>query len=97
MKDCDRLLPIMFKVVEGEADPDEALDVGRHVTDCTVCRIRLARQRRIAQMVDEMGEPIEVDESFLSQVMASLPDGPPPRIDAGAGRRPVACPGVKPA
>ena len=75
MSDCRRLQPVLFKVVEGDARPEEALEVGRHASRCTACRIRLARQRRIARMVGEMGEPIEVDESFLQRVMTSLPAG----------------------
>lgn len=76
---CEQIRPLLFKVAEGEAAPDEALEVGRHLPDCTVCRIRLAREVRLEQLVSEMDEPIEVDERFLEQVMASLPEGPPPK------------------
>lgn len=78
MTDCERLRPVLVRMVEGDAGPEEALEFGMHVSDCTLCRIVLARQRRIADMVSELGEPIDVDESFLQQVMAALPDGPPP-------------------
>lgn len=85
---CRRLRPLLFQTVEGEASPDDALVVGRHVHDCTVCRIVLARSRRLAEMVDSMGDPIDVDESFLDRLMDTLPERPlvpePPR---SAGRR----------
>jgi hypothetical protein len=77
---CERLRPLIYRVAEGEAGPDEALVVGRHLPDCTVCRIRLAREVRLARLVAEMGEPIEVDENFLQKVMSSLPEGPPPKV-----------------
>lgn len=83
---CRRLRPLLFKIVEGESTPDEALAVGRHVHDCTVCRIVLARSRRLAKMVDAMGDPIEVDESFLTSVMATLPEHPA-SVDPAPARR----------
>jgi hypothetical protein len=78
---------LIFKVAEGEAGPEEALAVGRHIPDCTICRIQLAREVRLARLVSELDDPIEVDESFLEQVMASLPDGPPPKMSARESQR----------
>lgn len=84
---CRRLRPLLFQTVEGEASPEDALVVGRHVHDCTVCRILLARSRRLAEMVDAMGDPIEVDESFLEGVMDTLPERSVVAEPAPAGDR----------
>jgi len=74
---CENIRSWLSRTAEGEAAPDEALAVGRHVQDCTPCRIRLARERRIADMVGGLADPIEVDESFLARVMDELPSHPP--------------------
>ncbi|GEM_PF-6456718 len=87
MNECTDKLPLIDRVAEGEATPEEALELGRHLPGCTTCRIRLAKAHRLNEMVNELGEPVEVDESFLEQVMDSLPDGPPPGAGNGSGTR----------
>jgi anti-sigma factor RsiW len=79
MKRCKDLQVRLTRVAEGEATPDDALAVGRHVEDCTACRIRLARERRLAEMVSDLGDPIDVDEQFLHDVMDQLPAHAPRR------------------
>lgn len=87
MKRCDDLRNRLSRVAEGEASPEDALAVGRHVHDCTACRIRLARERRLAEMVSDLGDPIEVDERFLAEVMDQLPSAPPRRRPVRGGLR----------
>ena len=87
MNDCHRMKPIIDRVSEGEATPEEALALGRHIPGCTVCRILLAKAHRLNEMVDGIGDPLEVDESFLQGVMDSLPEGPPQGADLADRRR----------
>lgn len=79
MNECDVLHPQLSRLAEGEAAPDEAMRVARHVSDCTACRIHLARERWLAAMLDEgLEDPVHVGESFVRAVMDNLPQGPPP-------------------
>ena len=87
MSDCTRMRPLIDRVSEGEATPEEALALGHHLPGCTVCRILLAKAHRLNEMVDGLGDPLEVDESFLQGVMDSLPDGPPQGADQPGVRR----------
>lgn len=87
MSDCTHMRPLIDRISEGEATPEEALALGRHLPACTVCRILLAKAHRLNEMVDGIGDPLEVDESFLQGVMDSLPDGPPQGEDKVGGRR----------
>ena len=57
MNTCERLRPLLFKIVEGEGTPEEAFEVGQHLSDCTVCRIRMAREERSTGLpVEETGD-----------------------------------------
>ncbi|HJQ99458.1 MAG TPA: zf-HC2 domain-containing protein [Candidatus Polarisedimenticolaceae bacterium] len=78
MTTCDRARPLIVRSVEGELAPRSALRLARHVEACTTCRILLARERRLAQMLDGLDDVVPVDASFLDAVMASLPDRPSP-------------------
>ena len=86
MNECAGKHLLIDRVAEGEATPEEALDLGQHLPECTTCRIRLAKAHRLNEMVKGMGEPVDVDESFLQQVMDSLPAGPPPARESVGGR-----------
>ena len=87
MSDCLEMRPLIDRISEGEATPEEALALGRHLPGCTVCRILLAKAHRLNEMVDEIGEPLDVDESFLTNIMDSLPDGPPQETVPPGDRR----------
>jgi anti-sigma factor RsiW len=77
---CDGLRPALSRVAAGDGDPADALRVAEHVPDCTTCRILLAKERRLARILEhELEDEIGVDEAFLRGVMARLPEGPPPR------------------
>jgi len=78
MSDCEPIRPLLARYGEGEVSPDEAMRVARHLADCTVCRIILARERRLAQMLAEGLQDVPVGEEFVRSVMATLPQGPPP-------------------
>ena len=79
MSDCEPLHPQLSRVAEGEAGPDEAMQVARHLSDCTACRIQLARERRLAAMLEDVWEDhLHVGEDFVRSVMDNLPQGPPP-------------------
>ena len=78
-KPCKSLAPLLYRVAEGEAAPDEAIRTARHLSDCTACRILLARERRLAAMLEEgLDDPLQVGEDFVQAVMATLPKDPPP-------------------
>jgi predicted anti-sigma-YlaC factor YlaD len=85
---CKSIAPLLYRVAEGEAAPDEAMLTARHLSDCTACRILLARERRLAAMLDEgLDDPLQVGEDFVQAVMANLPQGPPPAPRGRAARR----------
>lgn len=73
---CDNLRPLLFRVVEGDASPEESLRVARHLSDCTTCKIVLARERRLAQTLDGLLDTLPTDATFVDRVLAELP--PPP-------------------
>jgi len=75
---CPKMRPLLALVVEGEGSPAETLRVARHVADCTVCRILLARERRLGRALDQLSDAMSVDDRFLESVMRALPEGPPP-------------------
>lgn len=87
MKACEKIQSIFPRLVEGEAEPEDALRVARHLGECTVCKIVLARERRLAEALGQLDDPIPVDERFLDNVMAALPSGPPPTVATPARRR----------
>ena len=78
MSACGRARPLIVRSVEGELAPQAALKLARHVEACTACRILLARERRLAQILDGLDDVVPVDASFFDAVMASLPDRPQP-------------------
>jgi len=73
---CQKLRPALAHVAEGEAGPDEALAVARHLSDCTACRILLAREVRLEQALRTLDDPVPVNEGFVDGVMGSLPPQP---------------------
>jgi hypothetical protein len=86
--DCRRVRPLLHAVAYGEAQPQDAMLTARHVSDCTACRILLARERRLAAVLDGGFEDLlGVGEDFLEAVMAHLPKGPPPPTQAWTFRR----------
>jgi len=76
MTGCRRIRPWMVRSVDGDLEPGEALRLARHLATCTACRIVLARELRLAEMLDGAADALNVDESFFGTVMASLPDRP---------------------
>jgi predicted anti-sigma-YlaC factor YlaD len=86
MSDCERIHPLLHRVAEGEATPEEAMRVARHLPDCTTCRIIQAREIRLADMLEAGLEDLPVGEDFVRGVMARLPAGPPPRRSPGRRR-----------
>lgn len=78
-KICRSMSQLFGRIADGEATPQEALCAARHLSDCTSCRIILARERRLAAFLERgMSDPLQVDESFVDEIMARLPQGPPP-------------------
>ncbi len=85
MKTCERLRPLLSRFAEGEADPEEALGVADHLGGCTACKIVLARERRLHEALDGLGDAVSVDDEFSRLVMAALPAAPP--LKASLARR----------
>lgn len=86
MDECHESRSLLFRVAEGEAHPDEALQVARHLPSCTTCRILFAREVRLARVLESLDDAIPVDEAFLDDVMRALPDEPP-RVARALKRR----------
>jgi anti-sigma factor RsiW len=77
MNDCKQNAPLLSRVAEGEAAPDEAMRAARHLSDCTACRISLARDRRLAAMLEDgLEDSLPVGEEFVRSVMDNLPREP---------------------
>lgn len=66
----------IVRSVDGDLEPSEALRLAHHLASCTVCRIELARESRLAGLLEGEGDALSVDESFFLRVMDSLPDLP---------------------
>jgi hypothetical protein len=60
--------------VDGDLEPGEALRLARHLATCTACSIVLARETRLAEMLDGADDDFSVDETFSRAVMGSLPE-----------------------
>lgn len=78
MASCSRIRPLLPRAVEGELAPEESLALARHLPRCTLCRIRLARERRLAELLATMEDAVPVERGFADGIMRALPDGPPP-------------------
>jgi hypothetical protein len=76
---CEPIRPLLYRIAEGEASPEEAIEVARHIPACTACRILLAREQRLAQLLECDLADLNVDEAFVESVMSTLPDSPRPR------------------
>jgi len=84
---CDGIRGLMFRTCEGEATPEETMRLARHLPDCTRCRILMARERRLAEMLELDLEEMPVSGDFVRTVMANLPGDPPPRPKGRRRRR----------
>ena len=88
MATCDTVRSLLGRVAEGEATPDEAMRSARHVSGCTACKILLAREHRLAEMLEQnLEDPLTVGEDFVEAVMANLPNDPPPAPRPKRARR----------
>ena len=87
MTSCSDVRPLLSHTAESEVTPEEAMRVARHLADCTACKIVLARERRLAEMLEQDLVDLPVGDEFVESVMAVLPDDPPPRRHDRRGRR----------
>jgi len=78
MGSCEQIRPLLPHYAEGELSPDEAMRLARHLAGCTACKIILARERRLAEMLERDMEDLPVGDEFVDAVMATLPKDPPP-------------------
>lgn len=76
MNRCRRIRPWIVRSVDFDLEPGEAIRLARHLVTCTACRIVLARESRLAEILDGADDVFSVDETFFEAVMASLPDRP---------------------
>ncbi|HEX4825019.1 MAG TPA: zf-HC2 domain-containing protein [Candidatus Polarisedimenticolaceae bacterium] len=77
MSRCRSHRSLIVASLEGEIAPADALRLARHLHACTACRIVMARESRLAGALDDLGDPVEVDERVFQAVMAALPDRAP--------------------
>jgi anti-sigma factor RsiW len=78
MASCESIRPLLFKMAEREVSPREAMRTASHLAGCTACKILLARERRLARMLEVDLQDIPVGEDFFQSVMDSIPEDPPP-------------------
>jgi len=76
MNRCRGIRAWIVRSVDGDLEPGEALRLARHLATCTACRIVLARESRLAEILDGADDGVGVDENLFGAVMASLPDLP---------------------
>ncbi len=76
---CPELSAVIGRTVDGEATPDESLRLARHLSECTACRIVLARERRLAEALNEMEDAAIDDEALRARIMDSLANRASPR------------------
>ncbi len=76
MNRCATVRPWIARSVDFDLEPGEALRLARHLARCTACRIALAREFRLAEMLGGVDDAFGIDESFFAAVMASLPELP---------------------
>lgn len=86
MATCASFRCTLPRAVEGEMTPTESLRLARHLPHCTACRIRLARERRLAELLDAIEDILPVDSGFAEGVMGALPEGPPPAPVGGMAK-----------
>ena len=79
MSSCSGIRPLLPHVAASELSPHEAISVARHQADCTACKILLAREDRLAEILEQDLEDFPVGEDFVQSVMDNLPQGPPPQ------------------
>lgn len=87
MSGCSAIRPFLPHVAAGELSPHEAIVVARHLADCTTCKILLAREDRLAELLEEDLADFPVGEDFVQSVMDNLPQGPPPQARRKNRRR----------
>jgi predicted anti-sigma-YlaC factor YlaD len=73
---CRSYRRIIVASLECEIAPGDALRLARHLETCTACRILMAREARLAAMLDDIDDPVRVDEGFFHAVMEALPERP---------------------
>ena len=73
---CKGIQPWIVRSVDGDLTPGEALRLARHLATCTACRIVLARESRLTEMLDGVDDDCSVDESFFRAIMDALPERP---------------------
>ena len=72
MSHCDAFAPLLSGVAEGESSPDEAMRTARHLSYCTACRITLARERRLAAILENgLEDSLQVGEDFVLECARS--------------------------
>ncbi len=86
---CEAIRGELARHVDGECDPRTSYEIARHLPECTVCRIVLARERRLREALDVL--PVDAAENarIVDRVMDALGDKAPPRsrvVDRGARR-----------
>jgi len=86
-RSCEEIRPLVFRVDEGDATPDQAMRVARHLSDCTACRIARARERRLAEMLANQLDELPVGDDFVDSVMSTLPQELPVRKRQQSPRR----------
>lgn len=87
MSACQKIAAALFRVAEAEASPEDALLVARHLDSCTVCRIVLARERRLGRALERLDDRGDDGEALTERIMTSLPAEPARPVAARRPRR----------
>lgn len=94
MARCTAMRPVVQRMAEGDVSPADSLRLARHLSCCTACRIVLARDRRLARVLEAIDDPLPVDADFAKRVMAALPSETRARSPARTRRRGLAIAGL---
>lgn len=77
MRACASVRPKLARYAEAECGPAEALAVAHHLARCTGCRIVLAGERRLIELLADLDDPVLVGDDLLERLRRRLPGSPP--------------------
>jgi len=94
MARCSAIRRLLQRLTEAEVSPADTLHLARHIPSCTACRIVVAREKRLAKMLESIEDPLPVDADFARRVMDALPAEAPATSAVRARRRGLAIAGL---
>lgn len=84
MMDHDEIQQLLPAYVDRELGIVDALAVERHLRTCDACRREIAAQRTVSDRVRAGSAYVDAPAALRTRIVASLPDGQPPRARRAA-------------